>query len=76
MTWKNCWEAFGTKSQHIWETFGRELEYLWNSLGMDLEGIWEGFGKIYLNSDGKMTYYRKFIGIFKNFFINGKIRGR
>ena len=42
----------------------------WNESGISLEEIWDKFGKIYLNLDEKMCYYRKFLDIFKNFYMN------
>ncbi|MBQ2831486.1 hypothetical protein [Methanobrevibacter sp.] len=40
----------------------------WNKLGRSLGDIWEKFGKIYLNLDEKMCYYRKFLD-FSRIFI-------
>lgn len=59
----------------VWEKFGTRLEEPWNKLGISLEDIWEKFGKIYLNSNGKMCYYRKFLHILKNFFATRKNGG-
>ncbi|WP_298502521.1 hypothetical protein [uncultured Methanobrevibacter sp.] len=41
---------------------------IWERIWKDLGEIWEKIGKIYLNLDEKICYYRKFPEIFKNFY--------
>ncbi len=44
---------------NIWEKFGINYGKRWKRIGINFGQIWEKFGKIYLNLDVKMRYYRK-----------------